>query len=179
MSEESKILEEPKIGEIVATKIEYICGIKIIREVDGKLQFNHISHSEGLEKITLLKYEGNGIFTEYYTQKQLLFLPIDVYGKYSSFAKEYGFSKYENMNETDLNCYFSKNPIVVAYFKKVNNDAKIKIAKQESIRDELISIINNLFDNMQYEFNNLYEQFLKGSKIVEDFEKDVTRKLEK
>lgn len=177
--EAEKILEEPKIGEVVVANIEHIRGIKIIRETDEKLQFWHISHSEGLGNITLLKYEGNGIFTEYYTQKHVLFLPINDYGKYSSFAKEYAFSKYENRTDAELKNYFSKNPIVVSFFSKVDVNAKMQMARQESKRDELITTINHLFDTIQFEFDSLYALFLNGNQIVEDFEKGVTRKLEK
>ncbi len=181
LSLEPLTIEKPKIGEVFVAVCADFIDVKIIRNTDGTLQYhnNHCLGSTIQNAITLLKYEGEGIFTEYYTQKTVLLLSDYIFAKGNSFAEEYGLSRYVNMSDDELNRCFSENQVLVTKFRKIYDVDKQQIGKQEANRDKLISIMNEFFDNAQFEFENKREQFLNGEQIIEDFGKAVTRKLEK
>ena len=83
LSLEPLTIEKPKIGEVFVAVCADFIDVKIIRNTDGTLQYhnNHCLGSTIQNAITLLKYEGEGLFTEYYTQKPVLLLSDYIFEK--------------------------------------------------------------------------------------------------
>lgn len=194
MAEAKKLKGEPEIGEVVYAKLKDFYGV----EFDDDCFSRRYSLKENLESITLLKYEGNGIFTEMYTGKEVLYAPIeeDIPNvDYDKFAGKYNFeSNYgENSTLTEVDwynkyCILKDYPLLLKTYYMRLEDIRVIIEQQEKNRDTITTLIEDISKNnlesLEKSFCETKEKALSiiyGENIIYNFEHGIVppKKLEK
>ncbi len=176
-------IEEPKIGEVFSTRLTCLNQFAYSYGSEDKLTFG-VRQISDLDAITLLKYCGNGIFQEYYTGRGILFCPVNVLEYSTSFEKRYDFERFLE-NPFGYYSFLSRFPIFFYTCWDINDEIKIKIAKQEELKEDIITQLEASFIQGKSDFESSYEYVKnypymeRGEQIIKEFEKSVIRKLEK
>ena len=193
VNETKKEMEEPEIGQVVVTYANYIYGFKFDAQY-GTYTFSPKYIDDIGNPALLLKYEGNGIFTEYYTQQKLLFvIDFDLSksdsDEYSDFAiKNNRFNYCISANiETIIESInkFKVYPLIVGRFwDDIKDEDKELLAEQDE--NTLRTGLNELFSQYKNQFNEslaaVYQYDKKialADNLIYDFEHEISRKLVK
>lgn len=181
--------QEPEIGEIVASRP---CDFYTVEISDFDFKIKELSRKTTDETITLLKYEGNGAFTEMYTGRIIVFTPIvgvldeasTDFVKNNNFKTKFGL--YANLTCVDFYqkyCFLKETPLLMGNFSYLDEKIYQKIGKQEDSREAIISTINIMFKDSSNDLqNSYYEKYIKeyelavGEDIVYNFQHGINRK---
>lgn len=182
---------EPKVGQIVASRPRDFFTVEI-----SNLGFKVKESSKRVnsEYITLLKYIGNGMFTEMYTDRTIIFAPIvddcsenicTPFVKDNSFGTKY--SVEANLTCVDFYqkcCSLEKAPLLMGnFFPLLDDEIYQLIGKQESERNRITSSINMMFYDATRCFQTQYlENFIRdfdmavGEDTAYNFQHGISRK---
>ncbi len=195
-NETKKMMDEPKIGQVVVTYANYIYGVKFgVQQGTYTFSLKDIDQSDAIgDPALLLKYEGNGIFTEYYTQQKLLFA-IDFdpsewnLEKYSDFAIKNNYFNYRTSKDIETNIElinkFKAYPLIIKKFwDYIKDEDKELLADQDenTIRtglNELFSQYKNQFYESLASVYQYDKKIALADNMIYDFEHGISRKLVK
>lgn len=181
---------EPRIGEVVASHPSDFFTV----DIDGfKFKLKKLTCTLETYNITLLRYVGNGVFTEMYTNRKILYAPVPNCAKSecTKFVNDYNFiTKYGNQSYFTCvdfykqYCILKDNPLFMGnFYSSLNEEIYIKIGDQEDKRDNIASIISTMFNDASQELRNAYQEREKndtnmayGENVAYDFVHDITRK---
>lgn len=187
----NKLEGEPEIGDIVFTNFNTIYGMHY--DCDAK-QFCSIYPESELcsylsNRVTLLKYEGNGIFTEMYTGQKILYAPscardgekIDGNEFDVRYDKTTLFSKL-SIKGSILDNYINlkEYPILMYEFFLIDERAYQKIGKQEKDKEEIKRTFDELIQSLYLELERsvadiytekMYEVY--GENIAYNFKHNI------
>ena len=192
--QDSGFVQEPKIGEIVVAKLNNIYSVIKSSNLYNDNYFDTII-PDPIEPnyITLLKYEGNCIFTELYTQEKIYFASLEdeqISKIFSQFYKNNTFytklGKRANLNLKSFSQYYNlflDSPLLVRTFETLTDKSKYTIGLQESKHEEITKIIEKIYNKAVKSFEKSFERSLEydmiaacGEDVVYDFEHGLTRK---
>lgn len=187
----NKLEGEPEIGDIVFTSFDNIYGMHY--DCAAKQFCCWYPQSELgsflSNKVTLLKYEGNGIFTEMYTGQKILYAPsctrlgeeivgnkFDVrYDKTTLFSK---LSIKGNILDNYIN--LKEYPILMKDFFVINEQAYQKIGKQEKDKEEIKRTFDDVIQSLSFELESsiagIYDEKMNevyGENIAYNFKHNI------
>lgn len=180
------LLQEPEVGAIVAVGIKDFFSVQIC---DLHFRALDILGVEKLKYITLLRYEGNGEFTEFYTGQIVHFAPIvDIESAYPEFVLNNAFSNRlaANLNPVQFYQKYQNlliNPLLIGNFEADLDDEIVKkIGEQEISKERIQELINSMISSERVDLENAYHLrnhedtcLAYGENIIRDFSKGIVR----
>lgn len=173
-------------GTLVMVRLCHLFSVSLDESYHNSFKTQKLSYSFDEDLITLLRYEGDGKFSEFYTGEIVQYAPrldysncASYYGfvKKYSFEEQFGRDKNFNSEEFAEMCsYFLEHPILINCISAICNcedniaSVQKRLVKQFDYQENIIQQITSFKEKALENFQSSYESYKKIAIIEEQVE---------